>query len=342
MKKKALFIGGTGTISSAITAKVAASGQWELYLLNRGNRPEAIPEGVQLIRADINDPEDAAAKLQGMDFDCVCDFIGFVPAQVERDWKMFRGRTGQYIYISSASAYQKPERSYIISEKTPLENPFWLYARDKIACEEFLMGKYREDGFPVTIVRPTYTYNERKVPIGVRGNKGTWPVLKRMLEGKPVIVHGDGTSLWTMTDSRDFAEGFVPLMGNPKAIGEAFQITSDETLTWDQIYRCVAGALGVEAKLVHVSSEFLAGAGAGRFDFDQSLLGDKSWSVVFDNSKLKAIAPGFKPRISFEEGVKRTVDYVLTHPDCRQEEPEFDAWCDAVIAALEAAKKACR
>ena len=336
--KKALFIGGTGIISSAITRKVAASGQWQLSLVNRGNRPEAIPEGVELIRADINDPEDVAAKTEGMSFDCVCDFIGFVPAHVERDWKLFRGRTGQYIYISSAAAYEKPERSHIISEKTPLANPYWQYARDKIACEEFLMDKYRAEGFPVTIVRPTYTYSERKVPIGVRGNKGTWPVLKRMLEGKPVIVHGDGTSLWTMTDSRDFAEGFVPLMGNPGAIGEAFQITSDETLTWNQIYLCVGKALGVEPKLVHVSSEFLAGAGAGRFDFDQSLLGDKSWSVVFDNSKLKAIAPDFKPCIPFEEGVKRTVDYVLSHPDCRIEEPEFDKWCDELIAALDSVK----
>ena len=338
--KRALFLGGTGTISSAITALVANDPGWELYLLNRGNRPEAIPDGVKLIRGDVRDEAALAKSLEGMHFDCVCDFIAFVPADVERDWRLFKGRTGQYIFISSASAYEKPCRNYIIKESTPLSNPFWQYARDKAACEAFLFGKHKEEGFPVTVVRPTFTYSERKVPMGVRGNKGTWPVLKRMLEGKPVLVHGDGTSLWTMTDSRDFARGFVPLMANSKAIGEAFHITSDETLTWDEIYRSVARALGVEAKLYHVSSDFLAATGS-RFGLDGSLLGDKGHSVVFDLGKLRSVAPGYKPQIKFADGIKRTVDYVLTHPDCQQEEPEFDEWCDRVIAAVEAAKKAC-
>ena len=337
--KKALFIGGTGTISSAISRLVAADPEWKLYLVTRGNHPESVPDGVEVIKADVSDEKELEGKLNGMEFDCVADFIGFVPAHVERDWRLFHGRTGQYIYISSASAYQKPARTPFIKESIPLENPFWQYARDKKACEEYLFGKFRSEGFPVTVVRPSFTYAERKVPLSVRGNKGTWTVLKRMLEGRPVIVHGDGTSLWTLTDSRDFAKGFVPLMGNPKAIGEAFHITSDETLTWDQIYMATAKALGVEPKLVHVSSEWLASAGGSRFDLDGTLLGDKSWSVVFDNSKVQALAPGFKDFIKFEDGVRDTVAYVLSHPECQTYEPEFDAWCDAVISALD---EACR
>ena len=234
--KKALFIGGTGTISAAITRAVAASGQWELYLLNRGKRQEAVPEGVRQIFADIHDEVDVAAKIKDLTFDCVCDFIGFVRADMERDWRLFRGKTRQYMYISSASAYQKPVANYLIDEGTPLANPYWQYSRDKIACEEFLMEKYRTEGYPVTIIRPSHTYDERKLPTGVHGAIGSWQVAKRLLEGKPVIVQGDGTSLWTMTHNSDFAKAFIGLMGNPHALGNAFQITSDETLTWNQIY----------------------------------------------------------------------------------------------------------
>lgn len=335
--KTALFIGGTGTISAAITRRIAQDPEWKLYLLNRGNRQEAVPAGVTVITADINDEEDVASKLEGMYFDTVCDFIGFVPAQVERDWRLFRGRVSQYMYISSASAYQKPCSDHVITEGTPLANPYWQYSRDKIACEEFLMHKYREEGYPVTIIRPSHTYDERSIPLGVHGDNGSWQVVRRMLEGKPVIVHGDGTTLWTMTHNSDFAKGFTGLMGNVHAIGNVFQITSDESLTWNQIYSCIASALGVEYKPYYVASDFLAAV--SKYDYTGSLIGDKACTVLFDNSKLKRAVPDFKATVKFSDGVRRTIEYVMAHPECQKEDPEFDAWCDRVISALEEAKK---
>ena len=333
---KALLIGGTGQISMAITKKLVADG-WEVWLLNRGNRNSNIPEGVHCVVADINDEAAVLQGIEGMYFDCVCEFIGFVPEQVERDWRLFAGRTGQYIYISSASAYHKPVRSYVISEGTTLANPYWKYSRDKIACEEFLMKKYREEGFPVTIVRPSHTYDERNVPVGVHGSKGAWQVIRRMQEGKPVIIPGDGTSLWTVTFNRDFAVGYTGLMGNCHAIGEAFQITSDETLTWNQIHETIADALGTTLHPYHVSSSFLASVGK-KYDFNGALLGDKSNSVVFDNRKLKSLVPQMTTSIPFHQGVRISLDYILSHKECQVEDPEFDEWCDRVIDALEKAK----
>ena len=334
--KKALFIGGTGTISTAITALLANDANWELTLLNRGTRSDEVPAGVRQIRADIADEADVACKLDGMQWDCVCDFIGFQPAQVERDWRLFRGRTAQYMYISSASAYQKPPKSPFITEQTPLENPFWAYSRAKIACEEYLFRKWREEGFPVTVVRPSHTYGDRSVPVGVHGDKGSWQVLKRMLDGKPVIIHGDGSSQWTVTHNTDFARGFAGLMGNPKAIGEAVQITSDETLTWDQIHEAIADALGVELKPYHVASEFLDAAGP--YDFRGGLTGDKARTVLFDNAKLKRLVPGMRTEMPFAKGVRQTVRHILAHPELQVPDPEFDAWCDRVIDQLEKAK----
>jgi len=337
MRRKALFIGGTGTISTAITARIAAEGKWDLYLLNRGSRRDVVPEGVNVIQADIRDEADVAAKIAGMQWDCVCDFIGFVPSQVERDWRLLRGKTRQYMYISSASAYQKPCASPFINEGTPLANPYWQYSRDKIACEEFLMEKYRSEGYPVTIIRPSHTYDNRSIPVGVHGANGSWQVIRRMLDGKPVIIQGDGTSLWTVTHNSDFAKGFVGLMGNPLAIGGAFQITSDETLTWYQIYKVVADALGVELKPYYVASEFLDAVGPG-YDFLGSLVGDKSCSVIFDNRKLKRAVPGFQATVRFEEGARDTLANILAHPELQRPDPAFDAWCDRVISALEEAK----
>ena len=332
-----LFIGGTGTISSAITQQLAAT-EHELWLLNRGNRKGEVPQNVKQIVADINDKNAVLEKLGDTMFDAVCDFIGFVPYQVERDFRLFAGRTRQYVYISSASAYNKPARSYVINEGTTLANPHWQYSRDKIACEELLMKHYREDGFPVTIVRPSHTYCERGVPVSVHGPKGSWQVLKRMMEGKRVIVHGDGSSLWTMTWNGDFAKGFIGLLGNPHAIGEVFQIMSDESLTWNQIYQAVADALGVEFKPYYVSSEYLAAVAPKEYDLEGNLTGDKAVTVVFDCSKLKCAVPGYQATVRFEEGVRRCVDYILAHPELQQEDQEFDAWCDRVIEALEAAK----
>ncbi len=340
MKRKALFIGGTGTISTAITAQLAAEGKWELTLLNRGNRSDKVPGDVKVLKADINDEAAVGKLLEGTQWDCVCDFIGFVPAQVERDWRLFRGRTKQYMYISSASAYQKPAVSPFITEGTPMVNPYWQYSRDKIACEDFLMEKHRSEGFPVTIIRPSHTYDDRSVPLGVHGDNGSWQVLKRMLDGKPVIIHGDGTSQWTLTHNTDFAKGFIGLMGNPHALGNAFTLTSDETLTWNQIYQTVADILGVELKAVHVSSEFLDEVGP--YDFRGGLIGDKANTVLFDNSKLKRAVPGFQATVRFEEGVRGTIANILAHPELQQADLVFDAWCDRVIGALEEAKASLR
>ncbi len=333
---RVLLIGGTGTISSAITRQLAEGGH-EVYLLNRGNNNRHVPVTVKVIVADINNENETAEKLQGMMFDAVCDFIGFVPEQLERDYRLFAGKTKQFLYISSASAYHKPVRDYRISEATTLANPYWEYSRNKIACEEFLLKMYRENGFPVTIVRPSHTYCEKSVPLGVHGDKGSWQVLKRMLDGKPVIIHGDGTSLWTITSNEDFAKAFIGLLGNPHAIGEAFQITSDESVTWNQIYQSVADALGVELKPYYVASDLLDAL--GNYDFKGGLIGDKSNSVVFDNTKIKRAVPGFTATIRTEEGIRRTVEYMLSHPETQIEDPEFDAWCDKVIARLEKLKE---
>ncbi len=334
---KILLIGGTGTISSAITRQLAASGH-DLWLLNRGNRKSEVPASVKQVIVDINDEQQVLQLLGDTQFDAVCEFIGFLPSQVERDIRLFQGRTRQYVYISSASAYNKPAASHVITEGTTLANPYWQYSRDKIACEELLLKTYREKGFPVTIVRPSHTYCERSVPVSVHGPKGSWQVLKRMMEGKPVIVQGDGSSLWTLTWNEDFAHGFIGLLGNPKAIGEAFQIMSDEQLTWNQVYQCVANALNVEFKPYYVASDFLAAVSPKEYDFLGNLLGDKSVTVVFDCTKLKRAVPGFQATTRFDEGVRRCVDYLLAHPELQTEDPEFDAWCDKVIDALEQVK----
>lgn len=334
---KVLFIGGTGTISTSISRKLIREGH-ELWLLNRGSRNDIFPEGlVNYITCDINNEADATKKLEGMSFDVVCDFIGFVKPQLERDYRLFKGKTKQFMYISSASAYQKPLAEPYIDEATPLCNPYWGYSRNKIECEEYLMELYRKEGFPITIVRPSHTYCERSVPIGVHGNGGAWQVVKCMLEGKPVIIHGDGTSLWTLTHADDFAKGFVGLMGNVHAIGQAYQITSDESLTWTQIHKIIADTLGVEFKPYYVPSDFLAAV--SNYDFEGGLIGDKSNSVIFDNSKLKRAVPDYCATIRFDQGAKQALDYMLTHPECQTPDPEFDEWCDRVIDALENAKK---
>ena len=343
MKKRALMIGGTGTISTAIVRRLMDSSEWDVWVLNRGSRNDVLPGGVNTLVADINDEESVLRGLGEMTFDCVCEFIGFVPGQVERDVRLFAGRTKQYLYISSASAYHKPCADYRITEGTALANPYWEYSRNKIACEKYLMDRYREEGFPVTIVRPSHTYDERRLPVGLHGKNGSYQVLKRMMEGKPVLIHGDGTSLWTVTFNKDFAKGYVGLMGNRHAVGEAFQITGDETLTWNQIYQTIADALGVELKPYHVSSDFLSVAGAAcGYDFEGGLKGDKAASVVFDNSKLKRIVPDMMTTVRFDQGARICTNYILSHPECQTEDPEFDAWCDRVIDAVEKARESFR
>lgn len=334
---KVLFIGGTGTISTAISRQLLEEGH-ELYLINRGNRNGVLPQGAHSLTADVENEEEVRRLLGDMKFDVVADFIAFQKRQLERDYRLFKDRCRQFIYISSASAYQKPLADYRITEGTPLSNPFWEYSRNKIEGEEYLMQRYRENGFPITIVRPSHTYDERSVPLGVHGEKGSYQVIKRMLMGKPVIIHGDGTSLWTMTHNSDFARGFIGLMNNIHAIGEAVQITSDETVTWNQAYEAIAKALDVPLIAIHVSSEFLDAC--SEYDFKGGLLGDKANSVVFDNTKLKRLVPGFTAQVRYDQGIKKTVDYVLSHKECQREDPKFDAWCDAVVETVtEAAQR---
>lgn len=325
---KALLIGGTGTISMDITRLLSQMDEWEVTLLNRGNNRGLVPENVQILQGDIQEEDSVAKMLEGMTFDVVANFINFTPDQVARDIRLFQGKTKQYFFISSASAYQKPLSSYLITESTPLANPYWNYSRNKIACEDLLMNEYRENGFPVTIIRPSHTYSDWAIPVGLQGSKGSWQVVDRILKGKPIIVQGDGSSLWTMTHSRDFAKGFVGLMGNVHAIGEAIQITSDESLTWNQIYECIGRALNREVKMVHIASDFIAAAYPSKRG---ELLGDKSNTVVFDNTKLKRLVPSFCASIRFDQGVQRAAAYMLSHPEVQQPDEAFDQWCDKVI-----------
>lgn len=319
----------------AITKQLLKDKGNQLYLLNRGNR-NADLEGAIIIKGDINNNvADVKEKLKDLQFDCVCDFIVFTMDQAQRDYELFKDKTKQFIFISSASAYQKPLDYYVITEKTKLENPYWEYSRNKKAIEEFFLDKYAKEKFPITIVRPSHTYDERSVPLGVHGAKGSYQVIKRMKEGKKVIIHGDGESLWVMTNNYDFAKLFIPLIGNSKTIGEAYQITGDEVLTWNQIYKYIAKALNVELKPFYVSSFTLAKIG----DFTGSLIGDKSNSVTFDNKKVKEFNPTFKQEILFKDGIKHTIDYILSHKECQIEDPEFDKFCDKLIEKMEKLEK---
>jgi nucleoside-diphosphate-sugar epimerase len=296
---KMLFIGGTGFISTAVSQQAIARG-FELYTLNRGLRRPASPGSHPLV-ADIHDPTEVSQALQSHQFDVVVDWIAYTPQDIERDLALFAGRVKQYVFISSASAYQKPPTHYIITESTPLNNPYWEYSRSKIACEERLMQAYRLQGFPVTIVRPSLTY-DTNLPIAI-GGWGCYTLADRLKKGLPIIVHGDGSSLWVVTHAEDFGRGFLGLIGNEQALGEAFQITSDEVLTWNQIYQTIAEALGVEANIVHIPTDFIIQVVPR---LTGTLLGDKTWSAVFDNTKIKTFVPGFQAIIPFREGVRRT------------------------------------
>ncbi len=319
---KVLFIGGTGIISSACS-ELALERGIELYLLTRGQSIRPVPAAAKVLTADINDPSSVVKALGGITFDAVADWIAFLPEQIERDIKLFESITGQYVFISSASAYQKPLSSLPITESTPLKNPFWKYSRDKIACEERLMQQYREKNFPLTIVRPSHTYDKTLLPM-----EGGWTVMDRMLRHRPVIVHGDGTSLWTLTHHRDFAKGFIGLLGNPHAIGETFQITSDESLTWNQIFEIMGHAVGVEPQLIHIPSERIAmydeAWGAG-------LLGDKSHSVIFDNSKIKRLVPDFVCTIPFAQGAREIAAWYMADPGRRSVNPALDLMYEKII-----------
>ncbi|MCA9940773.1 MAG: SDR family oxidoreductase [Anaerolineales bacterium] len=325
---KVLFIGGTGIISSACSALAAARGM-ELYLLNRGHTTRKTPPSAHLVPADIRDPQSVTNALQGRTFDVVVDWVAYTPEHIETDLALFRGRTRQYVFISSASAYHKPPPHLPITESTPLHNPFWGYSRAKIACEERLMAAYRQEGFPVTIVRPSHTYDQTLLPM-----HGGYSVVDRMRRGLPVLVHGDGTSLWTLTHHADFARGFVGLLGHPQAIGDVFHITSDELLTWNQIFQVVAAAAGVTPQLVHVPAKFIA---AFDPEWGASLLGDKSHSMIFDNSKIRRLVPDFRATIPFWQGAREIMAWYDADPRRQIVNDSFEQLQDRIISAYRSA-----
>ena len=325
---KVLYIGGTGTISSACTQRAVDIGI-DLYHLNRGKSKRPTPDSVTVLRSDIRDKESTEKVLSDHTFDVVVNWIAYTSDHIDRDIELFSGRTKQYIFISSASAYHVPPLNLPITESCPLHNPYWQYARDKIACEQRLTQAYREAGFPSTIVRPSHTYDSALSPMGFQ-----YTVINRMRQGKKVIVHGDGTSLWTLTHHKDFAVGLVGLLGNERAIGDSFHITNDEVLTWNQIFKLMAEAAGVEPKIVHIPSEFIA-----VFDPEQgaSLLGDKAYSKIFDNTKIKRMVPEFNPIILFYQGAREIVAYYDADPSHQIIDTEQDNMMDRIIAAYESA-----
>ena len=323
---KVLFIGGSGVISTACSWEAVARGL-DLHVLNRGSttlRP--LPPEARVLTADVRDRTAVAEALGDEEYDAVVDWVAFTPEHVAADVELFTGRTGQYVFISSASAYQTPPARLPVVESTPLRNPFWQYSRDKIACEDLLVAAYREDGFPVTVVRPSHTYDRTLVPFD-----GGWTVLGRMRAGKPVVVHGDGTSLWTLTHSRDFARGFVPLLGHPRTLGEAFHLTSDDVLTWNQVAHALAAALGVEPRLVHVTSDAIAAADP---DWGAGLLGDKAHSMVFDNTKVRRLVPDFLATVPFEQGAREIVAWHDEDASRQRVDERLDAVMDRLAAAV--------
>jgi len=324
-----LFIGGTGIISTAC-ARVAIDNGLHLTVLNRGQTKRVIPSAARVLRGDIRDTKSMVRLFRDEYFDVVVNWVAYRPDHVEADLKLFRGKVGQYIFISSASAYQTPPASLPVTESTPLSNAFWQYSRDKIACENRLMDAYRQEKYPLTIVRPSHTYDCMTLPMRFR-----YTVVNRMRQGKKVIVHGDGTSLWTLTHHRDFAKGFVGLLGNPSAIGEAVHVTSDEILTWNQIFQLLAKAAGVEARLVHFPSEVLA---LWFPEWAGSLLGDKMHSMIFDNTKVKSLVPGFEATIPFEDGAREIIDWFDADPSRQAVDDEADHRMDRMVDAYEAIK----
>jgi len=317
-----LFIGGTGIISTACSALAVERGI-DLTLLNRGRSVRPVPQSARIIEMDFRDEESVEQVLSRRHFDAVVDWIAYTPQDVERDLRLFKDRTDQYVFISSASAYQTPPANLPIRESTPLENSIWEYSRNKIACEELLLNEYRRSQFPFTIIRPSHTYDRAYVPV-----EGGYTVIDRMLRGKPVVVHGDGTSIWTLTHSADFAKGLVGLLGNYRAKGEVFHITSDEWLTWNRIYQLLAEAAGVSAELVHIPSDLIAAYDSRMGD---SLLGDKTHSAIFDNSKIKQVVPDFAATIPFSSGAREIIAWHQANPGSRKVDPAFHELCDRLI-----------
>lgn len=324
MGQRVLVIGGNGIISGSVS-RLAVERGMRVTLLNRGTQSTRPPiDGVEHLVGDADDAESIRRAVGDREFDVVANFRAFRPEQVRADVELFSGRTGHYLFISSASAYQKPIAQLPIVESTPLRNPYWQYSRDKIASEDVLVAAYRDSGFPMTIVRPSHTYDPTLVPL-----EGGWTALQRMRDGKPVVVHGDGTSWWTLTHARDFARAFVGLFGNPHAVGSPVHITSDESLTWDEIARLLGRALGAEPRIVHVASDAIArelpAVGPG-------LVGDKAHSVLFDNARVKSLVPGWVATTPFADGAREIVDWHLADASRQRVDPELDAAFDRLVA----------
>jgi nucleoside-diphosphate-sugar epimerase len=330
---KVLFIGGTGIISTAVSELCVQKGI-DLYIFNRGSRTDFISEKVKLIHGDITDRESMKNILQDMQFDVVVDWLAFNTEDIKYNVNLFRDKTKQFIFISSASIYQKPLENYLITEDTPTVNPFWEYSRNKISCEELLNKEYNENGFPVTIVRPSFTYGVTSIPAAITNNSKPMTLVDRIRKGKKVIVHGDGTSLWVMTHNSDFAKGFVGLLGNDKAIGETFHITSDEVLSWNQIFNTIGKVIGVKPNIIHIPSDFI---NAYAPQIGEGLHGDKSVSVVFDNSKIKSFVPEFECTVKFENGIRRSLSWLEEHPQYCEVDGQNNKLIDEIISKYETA-----
>ncbi|MBU0476053.1 MAG: SDR family oxidoreductase [Bacteroidetes bacterium] len=330
---KVLFIGGTGIISAAVSELCIKKGI-DLYLFNRGLNTEFINKNAKLIQGDISNREEMKSLLKDETFDVVVDWLAFTPEDIKFDVELFKNKTKQFVFISSASVYQKPLSNYLVTEKTPISNPYWKYARNKIACEELLINEYNKEGFPVTIVRPSFTYGETLIPATITNNKKPMTLINRIKTGKKIIVHGDGSSLWVMTHNSDFAKGFVGLLGNEKTIGEIFHITSDEVLTWNQIFMTIGKILEVEPNIIHIPSDFINTYAP---QIGEGLLGDKATSIVFDNSKIKSFVPEFNCTVKYEEGIRKSLNWLEVHPKYCEIDDENNQIIDMIIAKYETA-----
>ena len=328
---KALFIGGTGIISTAVS-KLAVEKGIDLFLLNRGLQKEFFPKGATHIESNINDIVKVKSLIANQHFDVVVDWLAYTKKDIERDINLFANNTKQFVFISSASVYKKPPDNYLITELTPIGNPFWKYAQDKIACEERLQKEFRQTGFPITIVRPSFTYGVTSIPAAVTSWRKPYTLIDRIRKGKKIIVHGDGTSLWVMTHNSDFAKGFIGLLGNKKAIGETFHITSNEVLSWNQIFNTIGKVAGAEPDIVHIPTDFINSINP---EIGAGLLGDKAHSVVFDNSKIKKIVPDYEATVSFEEGIKNSLEWIEEHPEYCKIDEENNKIVDMILQKYE-------
>lgn len=328
--RQILILGGTGTISTPITQRLAQDPNTQVTVINRGHHNEDLPASIQVLIGDLNQPDQIKTLLHDRHFDAVIDFILFTPQQAQERLDLFTGKTNQFIFISTVACLDH-EHHLVITEATPKGNRFSVYGQNKAACEDLFLQAHQTKGFPVTIIRPSQTYSGPRIPVSVKG-KGCWPVIQRMIDHKEVLIHGDGESVWASTHAEDFASGFIPLIGNPATLGEIIQIMNPASHTWNEVYRLLADLLQVELRPVYVTSEVLSQVTP--YDFKTSIQGDKMFSCLYDISKLKRFVPDFKPEVSLREGLKLYLDFMTAHPELKEMEPEFDTFCDAMILSL--------